>query len=97
MKKTRIIPRNNWVLVEPQKPETELAHGLIIPDSTEKDQKCIGKIIEVGEYVGSLKKGDVIIYGAYAGEPVQLESRATQKDQVDYVLVMNEDILALIV
>lgn len=93
-KQPKIHPRGSWVLVQPIQPDAENAYGLIIPDSVEKEKKAQGVILEVGPKAEGLKKGDRVLYGMYAGEEIQLQNKAEEKDKVDYVLLLDEDILA---
>mgnify|MGYP006935475781 CR=1 FL=1 len=98
-KKTKlpiIYPRGSWLLVKPADVATENEFGLTIPDSVEKEQKSQGEIIEVGPKVDGLKKGQIVMYGAFAGEPIQLKSKHEQYDKVDLVLLLDEDVLAVI-
>lgn len=94
-KKQKIVPRGEWVLVEPITDESrETASGLLLPDTEEKEQKAHGIVKAVGEKVNSLKKGDHVIYGAFAGESMKVGEGTAE---VDYKLLMDEDIIALIV
>lgn len=96
-KKTlKIHPRGNWILIKPDQPEVKNEFELSVPDSVEKEQKARGTILEVGPKVEDLKEGQTVIYGAYAGEPIQLSSKHLQGDKVDYLLLLDEDVLAII-
>lgn len=97
-KTPKIHPRGSWILVKPADIATENEFGLTIPDSVEKDQKAQGEIIEVGPKVEGLKKGDTVLYGAFAGEALVLGNRIDKgnKEKVDYMLLLDEDILAVI-
>lgn len=92
----KIKPRGSWCLVEPVSVQKETASGLVIPESVEKEQKAMGVIQNVGEKVEQGLIGKKVIYGAYAGEPIQLRNKEEQKDQVDLILLLDEDILAII-
>jgi co-chaperonin GroES (HSP10) len=94
--KFKIIPRNNWVLIEPVDIQKETASGLVIPESVEKEQKAMGTIVRLGAKVTHLEVGQRVLYGMYAGEDIQLRNKEEQKDQVDLKLVLEEDILAVI-
>ena len=70
MSKISIKPLADRVLVEPSEAETKTSSGIIIPDSAkEKPQR--GKIVAVGpgtkENPVTLKSGDIVLYGKYAG------------------------------
>lgn len=90
----KIKPKGQWCLVKPREVKTETDTGLVIPESVEKEKKAIGEVIDIGPEVKNTKKGEIVIFGVYAGEEVQLKSRQEQKEKVDYILLLEEDILA---
>lgn len=94
--KMKIIPRGAWVLVKPVPKKNTNDQGLSIPDSVEKEQKAQGEVIAVGPKVDGLKKGQTVIYGIYAGEDIQLGSQLELKDKIDFKLILDEDILAIL-
>lgn len=88
----KIQPLSDRVLVEPQEAETKTASGIYIPDSAkEKPQK--GKVIAVGsgkkDHKMTVKIGDTVLYGKYAGTELKLEGN-------DYLIMREDDILAII-
>ena len=87
-----IKPLADRVLVEPAAAETKTSSGLIIPDSAkEKPQK--GSVVAVGPGTNdapvTVKVGDTVLYGKYAGTELKLES-------VDYLIMRESDILAIV-
>lgn len=87
-----IKPLSDRVVIEPLAAETQTASGLFIPDSAqEKQQK--GKVIAVGagkkDHNMTVKKGDTVLYGKYAGTELQIDSK-------DYVIMREDDILAIV-
>ena len=90
--KVNIKPLADRVVVEPAEAEQKTAGGIIIPDTAkEKPQK--GTVIAVGpgkkEEPMTLKVGDVVLYGKYAGTEVTIDGNT--------VLIMKEsDIYATI-
>jgi len=87
-----ITPLADRVLVEPAAAETTTASGIIIPDTAqEKPQK--GSIIAVGtgkkDEPMTVKVGDTVLYGKYAGTELKLEGK-------DYLIMREADILAII-
>lgn len=87
-----IKPLADRVLVEPVAAEQTTASGIIIPDTAkEKPQK--GKIIAVGngkpDEPITVKEGDTILYGKYAGTEINHEG-------ADYLIMRESDILAII-
>ena len=87
-----IKPLADRVLVEPMEAETTTASGIIIPDNAkEKPQK--GKIVAVGPGTAdnpiTVKKGDTVLYGKYAGTELKLDGK-------DYLIMRENDIFAII-
>ncbi len=87
-----IKPLADRVLVEPVEAETKTASGIIIPDNAkEKPQK--GKVIAVGKGLVdepmTVKAGDDVLYGKYAGTELKLEGK-------DYLIMRESDILAIV-
>jgi len=82
-------PLKDRVLVEPKEAEEKTASGIIIPDSAkEKPQK--GVVVAVGEGKKdepmSLKEGDHVIYGKFAGTEISIDDK-------DYLIMREDDIL----
>jgi len=87
-----IKPLADRVVIEPVAAETQTASGLYIPDSAqEKQQK--GKVVAVGggkkDHDMTVKVGDTVIYGKYAGSELRF-------DGVDYMIMKEDDILAIV-
>ena len=85
-------PLADRVLVEPTAAETKTASGIIIPDTAkEKPQK--GTVVAVGngkkDYTMTVKVGDIVLYGKYAGTELKLEGK-------DYLIMKEDDIFAII-
>lgn len=84
-------PINDRVVVKPAKAETKTAGGIILPDTAkEKPQK--GKVVAVGPgkdgHKMTVKKGDTVLYGKYAGQELVYEG--------DELLIMREDDILVI-
>jgi chaperonin GroES len=87
-----IKPLSDRVLIEPVAAETKTASGIFIPDTAkEKPQK--GTVVAVGtgtkEHSMTVKIGDTVLYGKYAGTELKLEGK-------DYLIMREDDILAII-
>lgn len=87
-----IKPLADRVLIDPVEAETKTASGIIIPDNAkEKPQK--GKVIAVGKGTKdekmTVKSGDTVLYGKYAGTELKLEGK-------DYLIMRESDILAIV-
>ncbi|MDX1752044.1 MAG: co-chaperone GroES [Salinimicrobium sediminis] len=87
-----IKPLSDRVLVEPAAAETQTASGIYIPETAkEKPQK--GTVVAVGggkkDYDMTVKVGDSVLYGKYAGTELKLEGK-------DYLIMREDDILAIV-
>jgi chaperonin GroES len=88
----KVTPLHDRVIVKPAKAEEKTAGGIIIPDTAkEKPQK--GTVIAAGpgkkDEPVTVKVGDTVLYGKYAGTEIQLDG--------DDLLIMREsDILAIV-
>lgn len=85
-------PINDRVVVQPAPADTKTSGGIIIPDTAkEKPQK--GKIIAVGPGKDgnkmSVKKGDTVLYGKYAGQELEYQGK-------EYLIMREDDILVVI-
>ncbi len=92
MSKLNIQPLADRVVIEPLPAETTTAAGLIIPDSAkEKQQK--GTVVAVGKGTKdnpvTLKVGDVVLYGKYAGTEIVLEG-------AEYLVMRESDVIAIV-
>ena len=93
-KQPKINPKGAWVLVKPIDQSNMNEYGLIIPDSVEKEKKSQGEVVKVGPKVENVKVGERVLYGMFAGEPIQFGNQHDSKDKVDLLLLLEEDILA---
>ncbi len=88
----KIQPLSDRVLVQPQEAETKTASGIYIPDSA-KEKPQQGKVTAVGagkkDHKMTVKVGDTVLYGKYAGTELKLEGK-------DYLIMREDDILAII-
>jgi chaperonin GroES len=88
----KIKPLSDRVVIEPAAAETQTASGIFIPDTAkEKPQK--GTVVAVGngkkDYDMTVKIGDSVLYGKYAGTELKLDGK-------DYLIMREDDILAVI-
>ncbi|MGZ3901081.1 MAG: co-chaperone GroES [Bacteroidia bacterium] len=85
-------PLADRVLVEAAVAETKTAGGIIIPD-TAKEKPMKGKVIAVGngkpDEPMTVKPGDTVLYGKYAGTEILLEGK-------EYLIMRESDIYAII-
>ena len=91
-KKASITPLHDRVIVKPAAAEEKTAGGIIIPD-TAKEKPQRGIVIAAGpgkkDEPMTVKNGDTILYGKYAGTEVSFEGE-------DYLIMRESDILAVI-
>ncbi len=91
-----IKPLADRVIIAPMERET-MKGGIIIPD-TAKEKPQQGKIVAAGPGLVSdsgervkpeVKKGDVVLYGKYAGTEVNVDGK-------DYLILRESDVLAIL-
>jgi chaperonin GroES len=91
-KNVKITPLHDRVIVKPAAAEEKTAGGIIIPD-TAKEKPQRGTVMAAGpgkkDEPMTVKSGDIILYGKYAGTEVSLEGE-------DYLIMRESDILAVI-
>jgi chaperonin GroES len=87
-----IKPLADRVLVESAPAESKTASGIIIPDSA-KEKPQQGIVVAIGngkpDEPMTVKVGDKVMYGKYAGSEIQLEGK-------DFLMMRESDILAII-
>lgn len=76
-----VKPMDDRVLVKPIEQEEKTAAGIYLPESA-KERPVKGKVVAVGpgkrldnggRAKPSVKKGDVVVYGKYAGSEVEIK------------------------
>ena len=91
-KNVNITPLHDRVIVKPAAAEEKTAGGIIIPD-TAKEKPQRGTVVAAGpgkkDEPMTVKSGDTILYGKYAGTEVSFEGE-------DYLIMRESDILAVI-
>lgn len=85
-------PINDRVVVKPHEAEEKTEGGIIIPDTAkEKPQK--GEVVAVGPgkdgNAMTVNKGDIVLYGKYAGQDLRHEGE-------DYLIMREDDILVIL-
>jgi chaperonin GroES len=88
-----IRPIGERVLLKHQKKEEVTKGGIYIPESAQKENKE-GIVIAVGTFEDGkelpLKKGDLVIYGGYQSDEIELDGEK-------YLFIDFKDILAAVV
>ena len=92
MKSIALTPLADRVLVEAAQAEEKTAGGIIIPD-TAKEKPQRGKVIAVGngkkDEPLTVKIGDSVLYGKYAGTEINIEGK-------EYLIMRESDIFAIL-
>ena len=85
-------PINDRVVVKPAAAEEKTTGGIIIPD-TAKEKPQRGEVIAVGPGKDgnqmTVKKGDTVLYGKYAGQEINYNGE-------DYLIMREDDILVIL-
>jgi chaperonin GroES len=91
MNKETIRPLGKNVLVKVAKEDTKTTKsGLVLPDTAKEDRPQEGKVIAVGsDEKITVKKGQKVIFAKYSGTEVKL-------DKEEFLIIKNEDILAVV-
>ncbi len=94
----KVHPLFDRILVRREEPREVVKGGIVLPD-TAKEKPLEGTVIAVGEgkrndagdgFVAPvIKKGDRVLIGKYSGTEVRI-------DDEDYVVVREDDILAIL-
>lgn len=85
-------PINDRVVIKPFSAEEKTTGGIIIPDTAkEKPQKGEVKAVGPGkdDVKMTVKKGDIVLYGKYAGQEINYEGE-------DYLIMREDDILVIL-
>jgi chaperonin GroES len=95
--KIRLQPMGERLVVQREEGESKTAGGIVLPDSA-KEKPARGTVIAIGtgkllddgtRSKSQLKNGDRVLFTSYAGENVEI-------DDVEYLLMREDDILAVI-
>ena len=92
-----VKPLDDRVLIKQGEAEEVTAGGIVLPDSAqEKPQRGKVKAVGPGKLLDSgvrgemsLKKGDEVFYGKYAGTQIKI-------DDEEYVILRESDVLAVV-
>ena len=93
----KLNPLEDRVVVKPQEAESKTAGGIVLPDSA-KEKPLMGKVVSVGpgkmldsgnRGAMSVKKNDVVLYGKYGGNDVEV-------DGVEYKILRESEILGVV-
>ena len=86
----KISPLGENVLVKLAKEMSKTRSGIVLPESGNKERPQEGKVIAIGDDKKiKVKKNQTILFAKYSGTEIKL-------DEEDYLILKNEDILAVI-
>lgn len=91
-----IVPLGDKVVVKPMSAEEKTKAGIYIPD-TAKEAPAEGEVVTLGtgkmsggkRHDFSVKKGDKVLYGKYAGDEVKIEGK-------EYKIMKEDEILGIL-
>lgn len=95
--KTTVRPMEDRVLVKPTEAETKTKSGIFLPESA-AEKPMTGKVVAVGpgklnddggRTPLSVKKGDTVIYGKYAGTEVDIDGK-------EHMIVKESELLGIL-
>ena len=90
MKKEIIQPLGENVLVKLVKAEKKTKTGHYLPESTSEERPQEGRVEAVGESEKiKVKKNQKVIFAKYSGTEIKMDGE-------DYLIIKNEDILAVV-
>ena len=98
MKKLKIKPLGDRVLIEPASKEEKTKSGIFLPETADKEKPEQGKVMAVGPGLPgkdgkivklSLKKGDKVLFSKYGPSDIKVDGK-------DYLIAKEEDILAIL-
>jgi chaperonin GroES len=88
--KPNIKPLGENVLVSAEKEPAKTKSGLVLPETASKERPQEGRVIAIGtsEKI-KVKKGQTVIFAKYSGSEIKI-------GETEYLMVKNEDILAVV-
>ena len=103
MTMTTVKPLGNRVVVERSKVK-KTKWGILLPDTAQekpKEGKVIaagpGKINDDGELEPtSVKVGDSVLFGSYAGTPITVEGTISDSDEGELLILSEDEILGIL-
>ncbi|MBP7273193.1 MAG: co-chaperone GroES [Saprospiraceae bacterium] len=85
-------PVNDRVVIKPSPAEEKTKGGIIIPD-TAKEKPLRGEVVAVGPgkdgNLMTVQKGDLVLYGKYAGQEFSYQGE-------EFLIMREDDILVVI-
>jgi chaperonin GroES len=85
---TPLQPLADYVVTVAEDAKTKTSSGLYLPDNAAEKPKT-AKVVAVGKDVKQVKTGDRVVYKSYSTTEVKVDNQ-------EYILVKEEDILAVV-
>ncbi len=85
---TPLQPLADYVVTIAEDPKTKTSSGLYLPDNAAEKPKT-AKVVAVGKDVKQVKNGDRVVYKSYSTNEIKVDNQ-------EYILVKEEDILAVV-
>ncbi|TWU16460.1 co-chaperone GroES [Allorhodopirellula heiligendammensis] len=95
--KNRLQPLGERIVIQREERESTTAGGIVLPDSAQ-EKPARGTVIAIGtgkqlddgsRAPSQLKTGERVLFSSYAGETIEI-------DDVEYLLMREDDVLAVI-
>ena len=88
--KAKVKPLGENILVKPERQDKKTKTGIFLPETASEKRPQEGKVIAVGESKDiKVKKNQTVIFRQFSGTEVKIDGE-------DYLIVKNEDILAIV-
>ena len=90
MKEKNIRPLRDNILVQLLKKDSKTKSGIVLPETVSEDKPQEGKVIAVGDSKEiKVNVGQTVIFAKYSGTEIKINAE-------DYLLIKNEDLLAIV-
>jgi chaperonin GroES len=90
MKSENIKPLAEFVLIKLEKQDKKTDSGIILPENASQERPQEGRVMAIGDSQEiKAKKNQKVIFNRYGGTEVKINKE-------EYLIVKNEDILAII-
>lgn len=86
--KSPLQPLADYVVTVAEEAQTKTSSGLYLPDNAAEKPKT-AKVVAVGNDIKQVKVGDRVVFKSYSTTEVKIDNQ-------EYVLVKEEDILAVV-
>ncbi len=83
----QLKPLQDRVVAKKEEPQTTTKSGILLGEAKEKPSYAV--VESVGPEVKNVKKGDKIVYKQYSTTDIKI-------DEAEYIVLKEEDILALV-